>query len=174
VLEKYRGLQTAGRWAMYLSLVVSVSISVLTLLPKINPAMSERNRMIRVFLTAERGIDMALALFIILLLAVLSRYPIQLSRNVRVHAAVYSVFFLSNTIGLLMRSYFGTRLADAANLVITGIGACSVFAWLILLSPAGEEIRSAPRRMAPEQEKRLLGQLDLLNATLLRASRQAR
>src|SRR3954447_4101581 len=37
VLEKYRGLQTAGRWAMYVSLLISASISILMLLPKINP-----------------------------------------------------------------------------------------------------------------------------------------
>src|SRR5690242_18301277 len=33
VLAKYRGLQTAGRWAMYVSLIGSVAISILTLIP---------------------------------------------------------------------------------------------------------------------------------------------
>jgi hypothetical protein len=172
VLKDYRGLQTVGRWAMYASVAAAAGISILTLLSGMSLGRHEPSRIIRIFLIAERGIDTALALFIVLLLAILSRYPIQLSRNVRVHAVVYSTFFLSNTVGLLLRSYFGLELADVANVVITAIGACSVFAWLILLNPAGEKIHSALRTMQPEHEKRLLIQLNGLNATMLRLARQ--
>src|ERR1700754_2503563 len=35
VLQDYRGLQTAGRWTMYVSLVGSLAIAILTLLPQI-------------------------------------------------------------------------------------------------------------------------------------------
>jgi len=173
VLANYRGLQTIGRWAMYASLIVSVAVSVLSLLPKM-ASMSARNRKLFVVLGPERAIETALALFIIVLLAFLSRYPIQLSRNVRLHAVVYAAFFLSNTLGTLMRLLFGIAIGDAANLVIAAVNTSTVLAWLLFLNPAGEEVRDSQPAMTREHEQRLLKQLETLNATMLRVSRQAR
>ena len=171
VLDKYPGLYTVGRWTMYASVCISVTISALSLLPKLTPATPQHTRTLAYFFMTERGIDTALAVFIILLLLFLSRYPIKLSRNARVHAVIYCVFFLSSTLGLLMRGLFGMRLADTLNTAMTATGAASVLAWLILLSPAGEEVRAASAGRGTEQEKRLLTQLEMLNATLLRVSR---
>ncbi len=172
VLVRYRGLQTVGRWAMYVCVVISGTISILLSLPKINGSLQRAGKIFNTFIVAERGIDTALALFILLILLFLSRYPITLSWNARVHALVYSVFFMSNTVALLMRTLFGLSVAPQVNTILTVIGIGSVIAWLILLSPAGEEVRVSQRKMEPEQEKRLLIQLDLVNTTLLRVSRQ--
>jgi hypothetical protein len=95
---------------------------------------------------------------------------VKLSRNVRVHALVFSIFFLSHTFVTLMRSLFGLHLADTVNTVLLGITAASVVAWLTLLRVAGEETQSAPALYGPEEESRLLMHLDSLNAALLRAS----
>lgn len=171
VLDKYPGLYTVGRWAMYASISISVTISALSLLPKLAPAMPQRTRILAYLFMTERGIDTALVIFIIVLLLFLSRYPIKLSCNARVHAVVYCVFFLSSTLGLLMRGLFGMRLADTLNTAMTATGATSVLAWLILLSPAGEGVRVAHDGGGSEQEKRLLTQLEVLNAILLRVSR---
>src|SRR5664279_5184807 len=35
VLEKYKGLYTLGRWALYVSLAISLTISAITLMPRI-------------------------------------------------------------------------------------------------------------------------------------------
>jgi len=173
VLAKYRGLQTVGRWAMYGSLVISIAISVLSLLPRM-ATMSARNRNFFMVLFAERAVDTTLALFIILILAFLSRYPIELSRNVRLHAMIYAAYFLSNNISLLMRGLFGIEVADRLNLVIAAINTCTVYAWLLFLSPAGEEVRSRQADKGREQEQRLLKQLEAINATMLRVSGQPR
>src|SRR5262245_23880865 len=66
VLAKYRGLQTVGRWAMYGSLLIAITVSVLSLLPRMS-AMSFRNRSFSTLLIVERGVDTTLALFIILI-----------------------------------------------------------------------------------------------------------
>jgi hypothetical protein len=172
ILENYPGLYTVGRWTMYLSVAISITISALTLLPKLSPALPQRTRKLAYVFIAERGIDTALALFIFLLLLFLSRYPIQLSRNARIHAVIYCIFFLSSTLGLLIRGFFGMRLADAVNTALTGVTVSCILAWLILLRPAGEEVRAPQKRKGTAQEERLLTQLDVLNATLLRVSRQ--
>src|ERR1017187_1470500 len=170
VLEKYKGLYTLGRWAMYVSLAVSVTISVISLLPRIQPSMPQPSKIMFYMLATERGIDTALAIFIVLILCFLSLFPVKLSRNVRVHALVFSIFFLSNTFVLLMRSLFGLHLADRVNTVLMGITAASVVAWLTLLRVAGEDAQRAPAQYGQEEESRLLMHLDSLNAALLRAS----
>jgi hypothetical protein len=170
VLEKYKGLYTLGRWALYVSLAISVSISAISLLPQIKPSMPQRSKIMFYMVATERGIQTGLAIFIVLILCFLSFFPVKLSRNVRVHALVFSIFFLSSTFMLLMRSLFGMRLVHEFNTIFLGVTAASVVAWLTLLRPAGEDLRHAPVPFGQEHESRLLTHLDSLNATLLRAS----
>ena len=170
VLEKYKGLYSLGRWALYLSLAISVSISAISLLPRIKPSLPQPSRIMFYVLATERGIQTGLAIFIILILCFLGLFPVKLSRNVRVHALVFSIFFLSSTFMLLMRSLFGLRLADELNTVLMGVTAASVVAWLTLLRAAGEDSHPVPVPYGQEHESRLLAHLDSLNAALLRAS----
>ena len=170
VLEKYKGLYSLGRWALYISLAISVAISAISLLPRIKPSLPQPSKIMFYVLATERGIQTGLALFIILILCFLSLFPVRLSRNVRVHALVFSIFFLSGTFVVLMRSLFGLRLAHEVNTVLVGVTAASVVAWLALLRVAGEEMPHAPVLYGQEQESRLLTHLDSLNAALLRVS----
>src|ERR1017187_10316567 len=170
VLEKYKGLYTLGRWALYVSLAISVTISAISLMPRITPSLPQQSKIIFYVLAAERGIQTGLALFIILILCFLSLFPVKLSRNVRVHALVFSIFFLSNTFMVLMRSLFGKHLADEVNTVLLAITAASVVAWLTLLRATGEDTLRVPAQYGQEEESRLLMHLDSLNAALLRAS----
>src|ERR1035438_5230731 len=168
VLENYKGLYSASRWAFYLSLAISVAISALSLLPKLKPDMPQPSRMMFYELALERGVDTSLAIFIILMLGFLSLFPVKLSRNVRMLALVYSVFFLSNTFVLLMRSLFGLMMVDGVNTLFYAVSAACVYAWLILLNPAGEESQPVTVRVEKGFEERLLTHLDALNTALLR------
>src|SRR5664279_2467369 len=68
VLEKYKGLYSLGRWALYVSLAISVSISAISLLPRIKPSLAQPSKVMFYVLATERGIDTALAIFIVLIL----------------------------------------------------------------------------------------------------------
>jgi hypothetical protein len=171
VLEKYKGLYTLGRWALYSSLAISVAISAISVLPRITPTMAQRSRIMYYVLATERGIQTGLAIFVILILTFLSFFPVKLSWNVRMHALVFSAFFLSGTFVLLMHSLFGLRLGNEANTILVSITASSVVAWLILLRVNGEDSNPAPVPLGPEHESRLLTHLDSLNAALLRSGR---
>ena len=172
VLRDYRGLQTVGRWAMYASAIGSAVISILSLIPTIKPSMPYRSQVVRYILAGERGINLALLVFIVLLLAILSRYPIRLRRNVRIHAIVYSIFFFSNSMEALARTLLGLKLGDTLNTVNLVVSLGSMLAWLILLSPAGEKVADRKPAADPEHERRLMTQLEGLNVALLRVSRQ--
>ena len=172
VLERYKGLYSLGRWALYISLAISLTISAITLMPRIKPNMPQPSKIINYMLATERGIDTSLAIFIVLILCFLSFFPIVLSWNVRMHALVFSTFFLSNTFVLLVRGLFGLKLGNEMNTILLGITSTSVVAWLVLLRTTGEDFTRAPQRFGPEQERRLLAHLEMLNSAVLRTSRQ--
>lgn len=172
VLEKYRGLYTLGRWAMYGAILISGTASILTLLPKLAPSLPEAPRRLMYELAAERGVDLALVIFILLIILFLSRYPVPLSRNVVVHTVIYSVFFLSDAMVLLLWTMFGYKGGDTFNLVLSAISSICSLSWAFFLSAEGETVRAHLPRIHPESEERILQQLDLLNATLLKVSRK--
>jgi hypothetical protein len=172
VLEKYKGIYTLGRRFLYLGVAVAVTISALSLIPKINPQSPQRSRILPYFLAAERGIDLSLAIFILLILLFLAVFRVPLARNVRIHAAVYSVYFLSNTLVFLLRSVFGLRMKDQVDLLLMAASSGCLIAWLFLLSPKGETLASPVLAAGPGEEQRILVHLDALNRTLLNASRK--
>ncbi len=141
VLERHRGLYTLGRWAIGLGMAASVTLSFLSLLPKITPATPQRSRVMGYLLASDRGVTFCLAIFLLLMLFLLSRYPVPLSRNVILHAAIYTIFFLSNTLNLIFSSVFGLRLYRAVDIGLMGVSTACALAWAFLLTPKGEEVR---------------------------------
>ncbi|HYL97296.1 MAG TPA: hypothetical protein VET69_15930 [Terriglobales bacterium] len=172
VLERHRGLYSLGRWAIGFGMVISLTLSFLSLLPKITPAMPQRTRTLGYFYAADRGVTFCLALFLLLMLFLLSRYPVPLSRNVILHSTLYTIFFLSNTLSVILSSVFGLRLYTAVDTGLMGVSTACALAWAFLLTPKGEDVRMTIPHFGPEHEERLLYQLDSLNTTLLRAARK--
>ena len=171
VLEKFKGLATLGRWFQYAGLTISLLISGLTLLPRMRSGVAQRSVLLGYYYGIERGVDFALLVFLLLLLVWLSRYPVPLSRNLLIHSMVYSTLFLSGSVGLFARVFFGFQLSRSVSTLMLGVFAACVLTWLICLSERGEEVRLSVPRFGPEEEKRILNQLEALNSTLLRISR---
>jgi hypothetical protein len=170
-LASHRGLHTLGRWAMYVAVVISVAVSLLSILTKITPKTPQISRIIGYVFAIDRGVNFALVLFILMILFFLSRYPVPLSRNVVRDSSILFVYFLSNTAGILLRSMYGPGIMSATiSNVLLGIATLATLAWLFLITPAGEGIRKV-MGIAPQHEQRILQQLDSLNATLLKISR---
>lgn len=170
VLERYKGLYTLGMWVMYISLVISIGISFVSLL--LSPSAKQLTGILQTYYPMERGINFALMIFILLILIFLTQYHAPLSRNVVVYAVLYSVYFLSNTLVFLMRSVFGLRSAALLNVILTGISATCVLAWFFLLTSKGEEVSVQESGIGPRHEERIVQQLEALNTTLLKASRK--
>jgi hypothetical protein len=172
ILERHKGLYTLGRWAMYAGIVVSVTISALALLPRITPQMAQVSKFMGYAVAGERGVDFSLAIFLLLMMFLLTWYTVPLSRNVVSHAVIYTVFFLSSEMGLILKSVFGFRNIGMLNNGLMAMSAACTLAWFFLLSRNGEEARVKLPWIDPEQERRILYQLDSLNATLLKAARK--
>lgn len=177
VLERHQGLYTLGKWAMSVGMAISVTLSVLSVLAKFKAAPPQRSRslhnsIIGYFLATDRGVTFCLAIFLLLMLLLLSRYPVRLSRNVVLHTTLYTIFFLSNTLNVILLSVFGLHLFTTIDTGLMGVSALCILAWLIFLTPKGEEVRVNIPHFAPENEKRFLYHLDALNSTLLKVSRK--
>jgi hypothetical protein len=171
VLERFKGLATLGRWFQYAGLVIALLISGLLLLPKMRSGTLQQSALLGYYYAIERGVDCALLVFLLLLLVWLSRYPVPLSRNLLIHSLVYSTLFLAGSVGLFARVFLGFELSRPVSTFLTGVLAACVLTWLICLSERGEEVRLSVPRFGPEEEKRILNQLEALNSTLLRISR---
>ncbi len=177
VLEKYQGLYSLGKWMMYAGLVVSVAVSALSMLAGFNAATPQKartaGRSLLVYLYAtDRGVTFCLAIFLLLMLFLLSRYPVPLNRNVLIHATLYTIYFLANSLNEILRTVFGISVFTALDTGLTAIAAACVFAWLLLLNQKGEEVRASFAHFKPETEDRILFHLDTLNSTLLKVGRK--
>jgi hypothetical protein len=172
ILDKHRGLLTVGRWALMAAIGVALLISVATLIPD-SSAGFVQSRLFGFYLVVQRALLVSLLVFLLLVLWFLSRYPVVLSRNVIVHSVVYSAYFVATSLVFLLRSTWGIEVARPINLVLMAASAACALVWAICLTPAGEKtsLKSRPQ-WAPGDEKRLLEQLDALNASLLRATRK--
>ena len=169
VLQNYRGIYTLGRWTLYVALAISLLISIVTLIPTWKNA-PEPYRILYISIVVDRGVSIGLVLFLFFIMVFLSRYPVPLSRNLIVHAIVYTVFFLSGSMAMLIRIVLGHHSTRALNIVLQLIGAACYVGWLFGLSREGEKKIVVLRHdWKPADERRLIDQLDSLNATLLRA-----
>jgi hypothetical protein len=171
VLSRHRGIYSLLRWAMFGSVAVAITISIITLLPKIKPRMTLDTRILGFWFATQRGIDFALAIFLLLILFFLSRFPVRLNRNILVHATLYTLFFFGNALTMFLRVFAVSGSAlQRVNGVIEILSAACIFAWVILLTPDGEGVQVSFPSISPRHEQHALRQLESLNATLLKVS----
>jgi hypothetical protein len=171
VLERHKGLYTLGRWALFAGLSTSIFISLVSLIPRMNLAITQQSRTMFWYLAMERGFMLGLAIFLLFMMAFLVLYTVPISANVKIHARLYTIFFVSNYLTWLLRSLFGYTAAPLTDGTAQLVSMACVFGWFFLLSPKGEELNTSAPAIGPEQERRVLEHLDALNATLLKASR---
>jgi len=172
VLERYQGLYTLGRWVMVAAMTIAVAISMMSLRAATAQQIQKFSFWVIFELRAEARVDLALVVFILLIIWFLSRYPIRVNRNVVVHTIIYSIFFFANSLGLVFWFFQMNIKDDRINTILMGISSACAVAWWIGLTAKGEEVQVHLPSLGPGAEQRVLQQLEALNATLLKASRK--
>jgi hypothetical protein len=172
ILEKHKGLATFGRWVQYAGFGLATLMSLLVMAPQIRVAGHGSKAVFAYYYAVERGIDCGMLVFLLVILFWLTQYPVPLSRNVLVHSFVYTTLFFADSLALFARMFFGMQLWAPAAMALNLVFALCLLAWLIFLTPKGEEIRMRLLRFSAEDEKRVLAQLESLNRTLLRVGRR--
>jgi hypothetical protein len=171
IFKDYRGIQALGRWIVYGSLALSVAVSIITVLPSWMHSPEETFSLQR-FLMVERGIDFAVVLLLLLLLGFLVLFPIQLCKNVIVHSVLFSIFFTTNSMGILIVNLTGSRLGAPVSTILMGVTVLCLVGWMILMTRDGEHRIMAIRHPVPVDENRLVAQPAEINDTLMRARKQ--
>jgi hypothetical protein len=171
VLERYRGLCSLGRWSMYGSVALSAAISLASLLPRIPSALTQRSRLLFYWYGGDRGVHLALAIFLLLMLLLASRYPVPLNRNVVLNAAMFTALFFGGTLASLLRTIFDLRAGHGLDVALTASSAASLIAWFFTLTPEGERDRVELAHFRPEDEARILQRLDQIDRFVLRLPR---
>jgi hypothetical protein len=170
VLKDFTGILSVGRWALYIALVVAVTISFLTLIPFWG---KEESKLLFWVTTVERGVLTSVMLFLFLILLFLSRYPLQLKRNIIVHCVVYTIFFLGLSMTMLVRNVRGWEIMPTLNHFVEVISLACYGVWIVFLTRKGEDRTVALHRQAdPAVERNLKEQLLSMNDMLLRAARK--
>ena len=171
VLEDFQGLATVGRWSLIAAVSVSLLASALSLLAPSHYA--AQSRLMAYYYLAERAVYLSLVVFLLTILGLLMQYPIVLRRNIIAHSLVFSIYFLTSTVIYLLLTMAGFRMIAVVRYSIEAVNLGAVGAWLWLLNPAGEAHKQRLRpAWMPGQEEALVGQLNSLNAALLRATRK--
>ena len=163
ILEKHPGLVTLGRWGMYAGVVISAFLSYLSLLPHIHSAMPARSRLVAYWVAAGRGITLGLAIFLILMLFALSRYPVHLSKNVILNALLFTLVFLSDSLEAILRTVFDRRMNPWLVAAVTSAEVAWLLIWFFRLHPDGEHTQFSWIRFGADYERRALERLDTIN-----------
>ncbi len=172
VFRKYPGIRSAGRMAMYWCIGFAAMISLAFAVG--HPGRPETFTHFLVYIElVRRSTVLTVALFILFILYVLSRYPLELGRNILVSSALFSILFLGQATQLLIDSFSPRLYSEFVDLAADIFGAVCTLVWAALLRP---EPAPAPApvvvKYSSEQEEHLLHQLDSLNRLLTRAARQ--
>lgn len=169
-LRERRGLATLGQWTVSFGMILAVGVSALTLWADLSRPVG-RYPILVYYSVIERGLLFSLALFLVLIIAFLSWFPLAVPRNIRVHAGVYSLYFLASTLAIFLRNVRGYSTTPLVNVFLSVITIVCYALWLSQLNRKGEEQLVTGRRWRPEDEEKLLRQMDALNDAVLRRSR---
>ena len=171
IFHNYAGLRSLSRWVMGIASVLASGFFILTLFAA-GSAVFNASAKARMVLKVERGIALALVIFIIVMLYFISRYPIRLPRNNVVLCMLYSIWFLTDAAILLVASRLPKGYVSAENKALALLDIGAYLGWALLLSKAGELQETRVRRViSPEDEQALIGELNSMNELLIRAGR---
>jgi hypothetical protein len=163
VLEKHPGLVTLGRWGMYTGVIISAFLSYLSLLPQIHSTTPARSKLVAYWVAAGRGVTLGLAIFLILMLFALSRYPVHLSKNVILNAFLFTLVFLSDSLEAILRTVFDRRMNPWVAASVTAAEVAWLLLWFFRLRPDGEYTQFSWIRFGADYERRVLERLDTIN-----------
>jgi hypothetical protein len=128
-----------------------------------------RQRMLLSYKLVERSMLVALGIF--LLLVLVTWFPVPLSRNLLIHATIYTGYFFINNVFVMIYQLAGKKVVVLTTDVRLLAAIVCYASWVFLLSRRGEERTTSLSLGRSEiEEQRLLRRLQALNTALLRTA----
>lgn len=173
VLTDRNGIAVMGRRFVQVALAGAVGVAVLsTWLVDFNgPA--GKSWILHYTFILDRTVVSSVVLFLFLLALFLVWFPIELSRNATAYCLGYFLYFLSKSFTLLTRNVLGESWTRPLSTATLAVCCLCLLLWLLVLNRKGEAVRVMPGGyLRPHEKDRLVGQLDSINASLLRLARK--
>jgi hypothetical protein len=171
VFTDYPGIASLGKWAVSAATIAILAAGVASLL--FSRRLFSPGQLYTVVTMIDRSLLAGLSLFFILLVSILSRYPISVGRNLAANCILFSAILLVQALQSVGDQLTAHRFTDVTNAIASLVTAVLCLLWARMLSPEGDRtIVRVRQRIDPALEYRLLGQLNSINGILLRAGRK--
>jgi hypothetical protein len=172
VLREHPGILAFGRKWLIRALGVATLFSVSTLFVNLQAA-DVGHPFLDSYHVVERLVNLCLFLFLLLLMAVLAWFPLQLKRNIVVLCSIFGAYMVMRIGMNLVRNIHGISAAAFLNPGSHLLMPLCAILWLLLLRPSGELSRlKIGHQWNHADEARILAQLDAINASLVRSAKQ--
>jgi hypothetical protein len=156
----------AGTARRYIEATLSVAILIAFLLLRLGKTVANH---IGYVISFERTVMASLVVFVLLVSAFLVYYPIPLGKNVVAYSVGYAVWFLTKATTTLLVTLDRSWVRPLGSIAMAISVLCLTF-WIFALSREGDAKRIVVgHQWNPEDDQRLLAQLDAINASLQRS-----
>lgn len=173
VLKNHPGIASLGRRFAQIALSLAIAVALLSLKLTVNPGISNARKFVRYFTVLSGTVMSSVVVFLLLIIAFLVWFPVRLNRNTIFYCLGYAGFFVTKaatTLGLVVLGPNVNHLLGAVKMTVWTV---CIFLWLLFLNRRGETLTMAVRLPSdPQRERRLIDQLDAMNAALLRLARR--
>src|SRR5262245_30492059 len=132
-LREYTGIRSAGRTFFFIAVGMSVVLSALTVFPTM-AARPVRFPLFYYYSLTERGVATSLAVFLLLLLLMVTWFAVPLSRNLLTHCCIYTIYFSANNVVFLYRHLGGVDAAYLSSVSKMSVGLICLSCWFLGLS----------------------------------------
>jgi hypothetical protein len=172
VFKNYAGIRTVGRWSMYAGVTLATTASIIiTKLSWERGAQGRSHSHFFYWEVSQRSIVFTLAVVIITILFVLSKYPLHLGRNTWISSAFFGALFLSEAIRLLIDSLAPKLHNPYVDWSESVFIALCLGSWAVFLRPETSQPAARVAFSTPHEDH-LLKQLESLNQVMARAARR--
>lgn len=123
----------------------------------------------------ERTMDSFVLIFLVLITLFMTWFPVRMKRNVAFYLVGFMVQFFARSEGLLLLNVLSKQLENALNIAMLAISTTCLLVWLFAFGEEGEKVTTViGHRWDPGAMDRVSGQLDAINASLMKLSRSER
>lgn len=171
IMIEHRGILSMSRKLFAACFAASMLIGALS--ARIEFVVAHPDAPVKLALIAERGFCTVSLLLLCVTLAYLLWFPIAVSRNTALLCAGLMIYFAAKTALLLARDIWSPDSVRLVSLVLILISTACLTLWSVFLTRAGEYETVRPgHSWKPNEQDRLLHQLEAINAVLLRSVKQ--
>ena len=168
VLKSLPGLASTARWVIPV-IVAASAIGSASLLAFERRPVKYLDWLFRV----DRTVITCLVLFVLMITAFMVWFPIRIARNTVVYSIGYAAYLAPKAAAIFIMNAAGHWLVNLTSAVCMAASTLCLFFWAVALDRAGETSLVSPGSLFhPNDEERLLTQLEAISRTLLRAAQK--